>query len=126
MKNILILDSEEIFLELFSNILKENLQIPFNIQSTMDGDEALLILLNSKTPFDLFVTDIMHTGNSCFELIEIIRKKFPVTKIVIASAAGGYYTEEQLSLADVYLPKPFNISSTFLKIIKCLLNLPTH
>ena len=126
MKQIVLLDSDQLNIDIFSDAFKRYINIPYNLVQMTDGDEAFKFISELKVQIDLLITDIMHPGRTCFDIIGLIRKRFPEAKVIIISAAGGYFTEEQLSLADVYLPKPFNLNTTFIKIIKCLLNINTH
>jgi len=120
---ILILDDEETLLAIYPSILKKYFSVHFSLITIKDGDDALRILRDSNINFDLFITDIMHPGKSCFELIEFIRKEFPQTKVLIISAAGGMFSKDQLSLAEAYLPKPVKLDTDFVAVVKGLLSI---
>ena len=118
---ILILDDEETLLEICPSILKKYLSTQFYLITIKDGDDAFRILRDSNMRFDLIITDIMHLGESCFDIIKFVGKNIPETKVLIISATGGMFSKEQLSLADAYLPKPFKIETDFLDVVKSLL-----
>lgn len=119
---ILILDDEETLLEMYPSILKQYISGQISLITVKDGNDAFRILKYSNIKFDLIITDIMHPGESCFNIIEFVRKSFPETKVLISSAAGGMFSKEQLSLADVYLPKPVKINPDLVDVLKSLLN----
>mgnify|MGYP005845251173 CR=1 len=87
-----------------------------------DEKDAFIILKNLNIKFDLIITNIIHPGEFCFDIVEFVRKNFPETKVLISSAAGGMFSKEQLSLADTYLPKPLKINPDLVDVFKSLLN----
>ena len=126
MKNILILDDCLENHDYYSHILSEYLHDKYYLVQCFDGSEARKKFEENPISYDLFITDIMHVGESTFELIKYLRAAHSHTKIMICSAAGGYYSDDELSLSDVYLVKPVNAKSTFIKIVKLLLGFKTH
>jgi CheY-like chemotaxis protein len=120
--NILILDDEDTLLEIYTSILRKCIHGPLSISTTYDGDDALLKIREASEPFDLFITDIRHPGMFCFDLIEILRKEFPSTKILITSAFGEIPDKEKYAQPDVFLHKPVEVKE-FIEVINRLLGI---
>lgn len=107
-KRILIVDDEEDITWAISKNLK-NSNTNLEIECAHDGDTAY-DLLNNQT-FDLVVSDVRMPGRDGFQLMLDIRKKSPVTKIIIMTAYGS---QDIMEKADTfgsyfYIEKPFDI-----------------
>jgi CheY-like chemotaxis protein len=79
-----------------------------------NGREA--IELQKQHPADIVITDIFMPEADGFEIIDILRRQFPRTKIVVMSGAGKLAKREYLSTAaiigvDATVQKPFDVEA---------------
>lgn len=103
---ILIVDEEENFLNLFSKVLgKEG----YEVRTELFGDGAMRLL--EKEPFDLALIDHRVIPARGLSLLELIKKQFPRTKVIIMTAYPNTPTEEisYLKGAAAYLAKPIDL-----------------
>lgn len=107
-KRILIVDDEEaLTFSLYQSfILSKN---DFEVVTAGSGEDALEKI--EKQPFDLMITDISMPGISGLELLEIVKSKHPDTKVIVMTAYGASYCEEEAveKGANQYIEKPFEI-----------------
>lgn len=120
-KSILILDDEDSLLDMYSLYLKKYLTSSLSMITIKDGRDALRILRDSNIKFDLLITDIIHPGITCFELIDYIKQHSPKTKTVIISAACGLFSEENLKCANAYFNKPIDFKRDYINEIRQVL-----
>jgi DNA-binding response OmpR family regulator len=119
MKNILLIDDDEIIQKVLIKILQQH---GFNVVFGIDGREGLSKLDSMK--FDLVITDIMMPYLNGFELIQEL-KKHPNTinskVVVISSITHEASIKDSMNLGvDFYIPKPIVIDN-FIEQIKELL-----
>ena len=79
-----------------------------------NGREA--IELQKQHPMDIVITDIFMPEADGFEIIDILRRQFPRTKIVVMSGAGKLAKREYLSTAAMIgvhatVQKPFDVEA---------------
>ena len=117
---VLLVDDEPILNEALTAILEEN---GFVCRSAGDGFEALRLL--RQTPPDILISDLRMPNMSGFELLAIVRRRFPQIAVIVLSgefivnveASGllmnaffrkGYYTPEQLiaTMHELYSQSP--------------------
>lgn len=97
---ILIVDDDAVFCEIAENILPSH---GFEVRFAADGFEALNIL-KSALP-DLIIADLNMPRMSGFELLSIVRRRFPQLPVV---AMSGEFTGPEVPagvLADLFLEK---------------------
>ena len=77
------------------------------VETAADGEEALDKL--GDTPFDLVVTDIAMPRLNGFELLKIIKQRFPQIGVIVMTTHGDVFTVKDALLmgADEYITKPF-------------------
>jgi DNA-binding response OmpR family regulator len=93
--------------------LRFNLQAEgHEVEVAVDGEEALLRLVERAEHFDAIVLDVMLPGKSGFEVAAVLREKRNYVPILMLTARGR--AEDVLkgfsSGADDYLPKPFELA----------------
>ena len=107
-KRLLIIDDEEtLTFSLYQSfILSDD---DYEVLTANSGEEALDKI--RVKPFDLIVTDIFMPGLSGFDVMKIVRRDFPATKVVVMTAYGtDEYQDQAMELgAKFYLTKPFEI-----------------
>lgn len=116
-KSILVVDDIKENRELITQILN---QYGFKIFEASSGFEAVKIFESKK--IDLLFMDILMSGLSGLETIEIIRKKD--TKIPIITVSANVFTEDKqkaiTSGANDFIPKPVEEKEILLKLEKYL------
>lgn len=116
-KSILVVDDIKENRELITQILN---QYGFKIFEASSGYEAVKIFGSEK--IDLIFMDILMSGLSGLETIEIIRKKD--TKIPIITVSANVFTEDKqkaiTSGANDFIPKPVEEKEILLKLEKYL------
>lgn len=114
MKKILIVEDNELNLKLFCDILKYH---KFEVECAKDGLSALDKIL--KNSYDLIILDIQLPKMSGFEILEKLKDKDIISKIIVVSA---YAMDEDKQKAhaygvDTYITKPIDIN-VFVKCVK--------
>ena len=115
---ILIVDDEEALLELASEILSQQ---GYHIFCAGDGKQALQILENNH--IDLVISDVVMPEMDGYQLVEIIRNKYPQVKIQLVS---GFTDNRHMGNLDKclhqnLLPKPYT-AQLLLKNVRALLD----
>ncbi|MFP4059759.1 MAG: response regulator [Bacteroidota bacterium] len=108
MKNILIIDDEEMIRE----GLKAALEIEGYNVTTADNGMEISVITESFQPH-LIITDIIMPEMDGIEVIIQIRKKLPDTRIIAISGGGRISADNHLKIAeklgaDAVLTKPFS------------------
>ncbi len=107
MKNILIVDDEEAFVESLSTGLV-NYAHDFLVLKAHNGKQAIQVL--ESTPVDLMITDLRMPEMDGFELLAYMSVHFPSIPVIVISAFGSARIKEQLDElgAIKYLSKPID------------------
>lgn len=107
MIKILLVDDEKLIIYSLSRILKDG---GFDVTCVENGKDALLAV--QRDCFDICFLDVHLPDANGLELQKIIRKKCPLTRIIIMTAVS--LTEAQVHSLNNntcrYLPKPFELS----------------
>ena len=112
-ERILVVDDEGPVREMVSKII--NL-LGHEAVATGTGREALEIL--KSEPFSIMITDIKMPEMDGFELMKVVRDRFPSTHIICMTAHGASYTYTDVvgvGAAD-YITKPFTINEMRAKL----------
>jgi DNA-binding NtrC family response regulator len=101
--------------------LKSFFNDKYNTVTASNGLDGLKAFENDREGFDLIVTDLIMPEISGVALIEIIKKKSPVTPI-IAITGWGYHPKALATeaKADLVLEKPFEMEVLDQSITKLL------
>ncbi len=99
-------DAADLFRQRFRKEVRDN---DFGFNFAHSGEEALTFL-SSLNPFDivLILSDINMPGMSGLQLLEIVKKKFPLLKVMMVTAYGDATNLEtaQKAGADDFVTKP--------------------
>jgi CheY-like chemotaxis protein len=117
---LLIVDDEPLIRMSMSHVLTE---IGYCVRSAIDGFAALLEI-RQKAP-DILVSDLNMPGMSGFELLSVVRRRFPAIKVIAMS--GAFSGDEVPSgvAADAFYQKGSSIVA-LLRIIEALPELERH
>jgi len=118
---ILIVDDDAIVLESCRRVLSAE---EIEVSVAENGDRAQEIL-ETDAGFDLIMTDIKMPGKDGFELLSLVRKRFPGTAILMMT---GYLIPETIQKglqggADGFIAKPFTPEELMASVHKTLLSM---
>ncbi len=101
---ILIVDDEAQVRVILEKLLQRK---GYKTQSVANGMEALAYLQNNK--INLVISDVVMPQMGGFELLQVIKDRYPDIGVVIMTGYGDAYSVKQaLALgADEYITKPF-------------------
>jgi DNA-binding NtrC family response regulator len=101
---ILVADDEEVIREACRRILT---RAGYEVESASDGQDALDRLDNAR--FDLILLDIKMPGLDGIKVMEQLKERGPLKKIVVITGHGTVRTEmdARRAGATVFLTKPF-------------------
>jgi CheY-like chemotaxis protein len=116
---VLIVDDEETLTWSMTKTLAKD-QGKYELVIANTGSEALTLL--KQDPIDVVVTDIKMPDINGLELLSMIRKQYPSTKVIIMTAYGSPEVHKEATRRGsyFYLEKPFEISDLRTLIIKAL------
>ncbi|MBN1781487.1 response regulator transcription factor [bacterium] len=109
---LLVEDEESLAVGLEFNLVQEG----YDITRANDGKTALEWF--QKQVFDLMILDVMLPFYNGFELIQIIREKYPQIPVLMLTARTGIKDRiKGLELgADDYMTKPFHLEELLLRV----------
>lgn len=104
-RNILIVDDEQDSLEIYQERLSQLESTP-RVMTADSGKRALALL--ASEPFSLLVTDLNMPGMDGFQLLTIVRGKYPDTRTVVMSGVSDdQYRARAYGMGiDLFLEKP--------------------
>jgi len=107
---ILVVDDEPVILETSSLILQNN---GYEVETAKDGFEALAKLRRSLP--DLIISDLRMPNMSGFELLSVVRRRFP--QIPVIAISGEYDGSPDGLIADAFFSKAqYSPNQLFAKI----------
>ena len=119
MKNILVVDDNQMMRKLIKNLFPGE---EFEITEATNGMEGLDFV--KQNPVDLIITDIVMPKMEGIELIMNLRRDFPKIKIIAISGGKPYYLYMAKKLGiDGNFTKPLNHQS-FLQAVKRVIQFP--
>ena len=107
-ENLLVVDDDQAFLDLMVHHLRRK---GHNVECALDGKEALH-LLQSKSPFNVLITDLMMPGMSGLELLRLAKKLDPTIEVIVITAAPSLEMAISAMREDGafdYLTKPLDM-----------------
>ena len=104
-KKILILDDEVTFLELSQELLS-TLSAQPEVRTASSGAHALALL--EAEPYSLLLTDLRMPGMDGFQVLAIVRRRFPSLRTVVMTGVSEdeYRSRAYAMGIDLYLEKP--------------------
>ena len=111
---ILVVDDEETIRSTSAKVLETK---GFEVRTAADGFAALVEL--RRSPPDILISDLRMPNMNGFELLAVVREKFPQLPVI---AISGEFVGEQVEgiLADVFLQKGSYTPETLLEVIDSL------
>ena len=107
-RNILIVDDEENTRDGMSKLLSAE---GFDVQSAVDGDEALVCLRNGS--FRLVISDLNMPNLNGLDFLQVVQREYPEVSVIILTADCG--TESYIQAMNLgaveYLCKPLKLDS---------------
>lgn len=102
--SILVVDDEPMMRDLLEKILVRD---GYQVFTAEDGDVALEILKSEQV--SIVLSDLQMPKLSGFDLLKIIKEKYPHIGVVMMTSHGDTYTVKDALLlgADEYITKPF-------------------
>jgi CheY-like chemotaxis protein len=97
---VLLVDDDPLVLEVLSVALAENGLV---CRTALDGFEAIRSLL--EAPFDVIISDLRTPNISGFELLGIIRQRFPESAVIVISSEVDPIPQMPSSLMDAFFQK---------------------
>lgn len=114
--SVLFVDDQRDTLLLIHDIFKNE---DFNIFFALSGQEALQIL--ELGFIDVIVTDICMPNMTGFELLSIVKEKYPnIIRIILSNSLYTSFMLEATTKGDIfkYIKKPVKVNSTYKNIIR--------
>lgn len=117
MKNILIVEDEEILREVFKDELSES---GYEITEAKNGQEAINILKDS-TP-DLVILDIKLPDMNGLRLLELMRREKGAFPILLCTAYEAFRSDYEVWMANIsdYIVKPVDLEVLKEKVRKII------
>ena len=111
--NVLVVDDEKDFVEMFSLRLKE---VGENVRRAYSGQECLETL--AKADFDVVILDIKMPGMDGIETLGEIKKHYPLVEVILLTGHGAVDTAvEGMKLgAFDYINKPADFEDILTKL----------
>lgn len=113
---ILIADNDERFLVRLAAQLVDD---GYDVRTARDGFEALAVMREAVP--DLLVSDLKMPNMSGFELLSIVRRRFPAISVIVCSSEFVAAGNPQL-LCDRYMEKAGNVTSKLKEAVGELLS----
>lgn len=115
-RRILLVDSSEALLLDCSNAL---LAEGYEVITARNGFEALNALRGARP--DVLVTELNLPHMSGFELLSVIRKRFPVISVIATSGEYTAVTVPRAAICDAFIPKSENFFPELIKEASALI-----
>jgi len=113
-KKVLLVDDEKPVLRALERVLAAKPDCDMDITCLSDSSKVEG-LLDAGQEFDLLITDLRMTPLNGLEVIDIVQKKQPNTKVVVVSAYlnDDALHEIQQRVCSAYVRKPFKMDEVF-------------
>jgi CheY-like chemotaxis protein len=116
---LLVVDDEPAIRDLFQTLLSEE---GYDVCVAKDGFDALAQMRGALP--DLIVTDLKMPNMSGFELLSVVRRRFPQIPTIAISGEFHPPVEPLGVLADAFFPKPHTSEELFAKVGELLRDAP--
>ncbi|MFH1645363.1 MAG: response regulator, partial [Candidatus Omnitrophota bacterium] len=103
-KNILIIDDEKDLIQTIQEFFEND---DFNVNSALDYDKAMLELKAKK--FELIILDMKMPRVDGIEILKIINRQHPESKVIVLTGYGSQYRRKLHGLRyEAFVSKPFS------------------
>jgi len=104
-KRVLVVDDDRDLLELYQELLSQMSSEP-EVHTAESGARALALLESSR--FDMFITDLNMPKMDGFQLLTVVRRKYPsIRTVVISGISDDQYRARAYGMGiDLYLEEP--------------------
>jgi two-component system cell cycle sensor histidine kinase/response regulator CckA len=94
----------------------------YALLAVKDGDSAFRFLLQGTVPIDLFMVDVMIPGINGIDLMQMVQKQSPGTKIIVYSGQlhAGDSNFTGMANGTLFLQKPFTREALMAALHKAL------
>jgi len=105
MNKLLLVEDDKALAEYVVTFLQQN---DFQVELACDLAQGMDICCND---FDVVLLDICLLGDTCFPILEKVKKEKPETIVIMLTAndSDEFIRQAKISGADGFLPKPFNL-----------------
>ncbi len=106
-QKILIVDDDELVLESFDKVFKEN-SSTLNVEKTSDGKQALKMLADRE--YDIIITDLVMPGIDGIQILKKAKQLQPEAEVILITAYSSYNSAVDALYfgATDYISKPIN------------------
>ncbi len=118
-QNILIVDDDELVIESFEKVFKDNAG-ELNVEKTTDGKHALELITDRK--YDIIITDLVMPGIDGIQLLKRAKQLQPEAEVILITAYSSYNSAVDalyFGAAD-YISKPINADELKARISRAL------
>lgn len=121
-RTVLIVDDEELLCVTVAGILRDE---GYSVKVMYDGLEVEKLVRLEK--IDLILLDLMMPGMNGLEVLEVVKKASPQTRVIMLTGYGNEeYVKKSTELgSDGFVNKPFGVE-TLLKHIRAVLSNPSR
>lgn len=112
MNDLVVVDDSPLLLCVLSELFKEH---GYTVRTASDGFDALA-LIRDQVP-DILVSDLEMPGMSGFELLSVVRRRFPTIAVIAMSGAYSWATLSPGIAADGFYAKGSSSVCSLLKLL---------
>jgi CheY-like chemotaxis protein len=113
--DIVVADDNEVLVNVLAETLEE---YGYSVRTALDGLEALT-KIRSRVP-DILLSDLNMPRMSGFELLSIVRRRYPKIKVIAMSAACPWEIVAQGVAADAFYEKSATSVAQLLSIVNAM------
>ena len=112
-RHIFIADDEKLLCVTIADFLRDE---GYKVTIVHDGNDVLPILKREKV--DLVLLDLMMPTMNGMEALALIKKQFPVTRVIMLTGYGtmNYVLQSQQLGSDGFVNKPFGVETLMRRI----------
>ena len=114
-QTVLMVDDEDLLLSMGQTVLST---YGYKVLTANTGQKALEIVTKGDPPIDVLITDLVMPNMSGRELVELVQKASPSTRIICSSGYVRPSSEDQESIS--FLQKPFTSNDLLIKVKRIL------
>ncbi|MBA2589791.1 MAG: response regulator [Alphaproteobacteria bacterium] len=118
-RTVLVVEDEALIRAVLSDMLHDK---GFKVLEAANANEAIEIFKKTTVAIDLVFTDVRMPGSmDGFGLVRWIQSTRPFIPVIVASGDIGKANDSScMTLGDMFIPKPYDLERTAMKIRKVL------